>query len=485
MTIKDLNPQLVWNNFYLLTQQPRPSKHEEKVRAFLLEWAKERNIDAFADETGNVIMRKPATPGFENRRGVILQAHMDMVPQKISSSKHDFLTDPIETVIDGDWIKANGTTLGADDGLGVAFAMSVMESKDIKHGPVEVLITYDEETGMSGAENLKPGLFSGDILLNIDSEDDDELCIGCAGGLDAIAEFKYTTQSAPKDSVIYKISISGLQGGHSGMDIALYRGNANQIGANAIIPVMENNGVQLVNFTGGSLRNAIPFEATIEIAVPAANEKEAIAAINNSLATSKVKYKESDPDFTFSVEKIAASAAEIIDPKVALNAMKSIVMCPSNVIRMSQSMPDLIETSTNLAIVRCENGIIKIASLMRSAIDASKEELSRRVRYIFESCGATVRFEGGYCGWVPKPDSPLIKMLDDIYEKLFGERMKVRATHGGLECALLGEKYPNWDMISIGPTVRYPHSPDERALIASVDKVWNFVKEILVSIPEK
>ncbi|MCQ2177101.1 MAG: aminoacyl-histidine dipeptidase [Bacteroidales bacterium] len=485
MTIKDLTPKNVWNNFYLLTQQPRPSKHEEKVREFLLKWAKEKGVNAWADETGNVIMRKPATPGFENRKGVVLQAHMDMVPQKIASSKHDFLNDPIETVIDGDWVKANGTTLGADDGLGVAFAMSIMESKDLKHGPIDVLITYDEETGMTGAENLKPGVLKGDILLNLDSEDDDELCIGCAGGLDAIATFKYKNVRVPAGYKTYCINISGLQGGHSGMDISLYRGNANQIAAAAIIPVMEKKGVKLVKFTGGSLRNAIPFEAEVIIAVPAEKEIAVVRALNKNLSNAKARYKESDPDFKYKVGKAPKAAIWCIQEDVALNAAKSIIMCPSNVIRMSQSMPGLTETSINLAIVRCEKGTIKVASLMRSAINESKEELAKRLRYIFEAAGARIRFEGGYCGWVPKPDSPLISLINGIYHKLYGEDMKVRATHGGLECALLGAKYPHWDMVSIGSTVRYPHSPDERCLIASVQKTWDLVCEILVNIPEK
>lgn len=484
MTIKDLKPAIVWNNFYLMTQQPRPSKHEEKVRAFLLKWAEEHKVEAFADETGNVIMRVPATPGYENRKGVILQAHMDMVPQKISSSKHDFLNDPIETLIDGDWVTANGTTLGADDGLGVALAMSVAEDKTIKHGPVEILITYDEETGMTGAEMLKPGLFNGEILLNLDSEDEGELCIGCAGGLDAIAEFDYKQVKTPAGYKAFKISVSGLQGGHSGMDISLYRGNANKIVASAIIPSMEDDGAVLATFTGGSLRNAIPFEAEAVIAFPADKEAAVRKSVTERLANSKSCYKESDPDMVYKVEDVAAPA-EYIEEKVALNAAKSIIACPSNVIRMSQSMPGLTETSINLAIVRCENGKIKIASLMRSAIDASKEELARRVRYIFEAAGAKCRFEGGYSGWVPKPEDPLIGMINGIYRKRFGHDMNVLATHGGLECALLGAKYPNWQMVSIGPTVRYPHSPDERTYIPSTQMVWDFLKDILENAPEK
>jgi len=485
MTIKELKPTNVWNNFYLLTQQPRPSKHEEKVRAFLLDWAKEKGIEAFADETGNVIMRKPATPGFENKKGVIFQAHMDMVPQKVASSNHDFLTDPIETVIDGDWVKANGTTLGADDGLGVALAMSVLEAKDVKHGPLEVLITYDEETGMTGAEMLKPGILKGDILINIDSEDDDELCIGCAGGLDAVADFSYKTAAVPAGYVGYKIEVKGLQGGHSGMDISLYRGNANKILVKMLIELIEKNGAVVADITGGSLRNAIPFEAEATIAVPA-NKTAAVARVVKACkAQYKALYKESDPNLEIESSRLKKAPAKYIDSSVMLNACKAITICPSNVIRMSQSMEGLTETSINLAVVRCKNGHLTVASLMRSAIDASKADLAQRVRYIFEFAGAKIKFVGGYSGWVPKPDSPLIGLMNGIYTKMFGESMKVRATHGGLECALLGAKYPNWEMVSIGPTVRYPHSPDERCLIASVPKAWEFLKEVLVNIPEK
>lgn len=482
--IKDLNPSVVWNNFYLLTRQPRPSKHEEKVRAFLLQWGKEHGIETFADETGNVIMRAPATPGYENRRGVILQAHMDMVPQKIASSRHDFLNDPIETVIDGDWVKANGTTLGADDGLGVAFAMSILEDKTVKHGPVEVLITYDEETGMTGAECLKPGIFNGDILINVDSEDDDELCIGCAGGLDAIADFAYKSIPAPEGYEGYTIAVKGLQGGHSGMDISLYRANANKLVANALLPLLEKYGVKLASLTGGSLRNAIPFEAEASILVPVSRVKAVKASVRKYFASAAAVYKESDPSMATLIEK-SAPARKYIEDAVALNAVKAIIACPSNVIRMSQSMPGLTETSINLAVVRCGRGHLTIASLMRSAIDASKAELAERVRCIFELAGAKIKFVGGYSGWVPRPDTPIIKLMCDTYERLFGEKINVRATHGGLECALLGAKYPNWEMVSIGPTVRYPHSPDERTYIPSAAKTWEYIKAVLEAIPEK
>lgn len=485
MTIKDLQPKVVWNNFYSLTQQPRPSKHEEKVRAFLLEWGKENGVETFADETGNVIMRIPATPGYENRKGVILQGHMDMVPQKVASSAHDFINDPIETIIDGDWVTANGTTLGADNGLGVALAMSVAQSKDLKHGPIEVLVTYDEETGMSGAKSLKPGVLKGDILLNLDSEDQEELCIGCAGGLDAIADFKYKAVKTPEGFVAYKVICKGLKGGHSGMDISLYRGNANKVVARSIAQLLEKEGAKLVQFTGGSLRNAIPFEAEADILIPEAKEKKAKKILDTCFAQQKDVYKESDPDMVCKFEKLPAVPAKYVQEDVALNVVKAILVCPSNVIRMSQSMKGLTETSINLAIVRTQNGKITVSALMRSAVDSAKEDLAMRVRYIFEAAGAKIIFKGGYSGWKPNPESSLIALLNDIHKKKFGVPMNVMATHGGLECAIMGAAYPNWEMISIGPTIKYPHSPDERTYIPSVQKTWDFLKEVLENIPEK
>lgn len=485
MTIKDLQPAIVWNNFYGLTRCPRPSKHEEIVRRHILEWAAERGIEAFADETGNVIMKAPATPGFENRRGIILQGHMDMVPQKTGDTVHDFLKDPIETWIDGEWVKAKGTTLGADNGMGVAMAMSVLEDSSIKHGPIEVLVTYDEETGMSGAEALKAGVLNGDILLNLDSEDEDELCIGCAGGLDAIAEFKYKTVPAPEGYVHCTVTVKGLSGGHSGMDISLYRANANKVTANALIPLMEKYGAKLCDIHGGSLRNAIPFEAGAEILVPAGKVAAAIRATDRYFKQVCFRYKESDPAMECSIARSEKRAARYIQDDVALNALKAISACPSNVIRMSQSMPGLTETSVNLAVVKCGGGKIVVSALLRSALDESKLELANRMRYIFEAAGAKIKFTGGYCGWVPKPDTPMIALLNRLHTELYGKPMNVLATHGGLECALLGGKYPHWEMVSIGPTILYPHSPDEKVSIPSVQRTWDFLKLVLESVPEK
>ena len=484
MTIKDLKPQVVWNNFYGLTRCPRPSKHEEIVRQHLLDWAKEHKVEAFADETGNVIMRIPATPGFENRKGVVLQGHMDMVPQKTADTVHDFLKDPINTVIDGEWVTAVGTTLGADNGMGVAMAMSVAEDKSVKHGPIEVLVTYDEETGMTGAEALKPGLLKGDILLNLDSEDENELCIGCAGGLDAEADFKYKSLPVPAGYVGYKIELKGLSGGHSGMDISLYRGNANKIMVRTLIPMLERYGAKVADFNGGSLRNAIPFEADAVIALPKEKATAALRYATEILKICRERFKESDPGFQWSITKVN-KPARCIEDAVILNACKAIAVCPSNVIRMSQTMQGLTETSINLAVVRCKRGHLTVNSLLRSAMNTAKQDLALRVKYIFEFAGAKIKFFGGYPGWTPKPDTPINKLINDMHVKLYGTPMNVLATHGGLECALLGAKYPNWEMVSIGPTVLYPHSPDERVNIASVQRSWDLLKAVLENIPEK
>ena len=485
MTIKDLQPSLVWNNFYGLTRCPRPSKHEEAVREYILKWAKERNMDAVADETGNIIIRVPATPGYENRRGVIIQGHMDMVPQKTSDTVHDFLKDPIETWIDGEWVKAKGTTLGADNGIGVAMGMAVAEDKNLPHGPIEVLITYDEETGMSGAEALKPGVLKGDILLNLDSEDEMELCIGCAGGLDAIAEFRDKKENTPEGYVGYKLDVKGLSGGHSGMDISLYRANANKVLAAALIPVISKFGAKVVDICGGCLRNAIPFEGEAEMAVPKSKATVVVRTIRKIFEELTLRYKESDPAMSATITRSVMPAPKYIQTDVVLNALKAIMACPSNVIRMSQSMPGLTETSINLAVVRCKNGKIVVSSLLRSAIDEAKRELADRVRYIFEAFGASIKFVGGYCGWIRTPDTPVVALLNDIHTRMFGKPMNVLATHGGLECAILGGKYPNWEMVSIGPTIMYPHSPDEKVNIASVANVWEFLKAILKEVPEK
>ena len=485
MTIKDLQPKNVWNNFYLLTRQPRPSKHEEKVRQFLLDWGKEHGIDVKRDDTGNIIFTAPATKGFENRKGIIMQAHMDMVPQKTADTQHDFLTDPIETRIDGEWVAAKGTTLGADNGIGVAIAMSVLEDKTLKHGPLEALITYDEETGMTGASALKPGVLKGDILLNLDSEQEGELCTGCAGGIDGSADFRYRTYEVPEDTVTYKLTVKGMKGGHSGMDIALCRANANKVLCRILAATINAYEVKVADIKGGSLRNAIPFEAEADLVIPSKNVRASKAAVEKIFADIKFEYQYSDPGMILLFEKQPKNAARYISPKVIATALKAILACPHGVKRMSDTLPGLIETSTNMAIIRTEKGHLRVHSLTRSSIDAAKMAYADSIRYTFELAGAEYSTSGAYSGWTPKLGTPMIKVLEDTYRKLFGKELKITATHGGLECAIMGAKYPNWEMVSIGPTIVHPHSPDERVKIDTVGAVWKFVTAVLENVPAK
>ena len=483
MTIKDLKPANVWNNFYLLTRQPRPSKHEEKVRAFLLEWAAEHGVEACADDTGNVIMRAPATPGYENRRGVIFQAHMDMVPQKTADTVHDFEKDPIETEVVGEWLGAKGTTLGADDGIGVALIMSILEDKTLEHGPIEALITYDEETGMTGADCLKPGLFKGDILLNLDSEEEGELCIGCAGGLDGTADFPFRKYPTPAGQTAWHFEVKGLQGGHSGMDIVLYRANAVKILGRVLLPLLENYGARVAYMKGGSLRNAIPFESEADILIPADLAPEAEKLVKGICDDIFAEYRDTDPGMVFSYTRKAGVPQYCIPRGVTLRAVKSILGCPAGLMRTSSAFPGLAETSTNLAIVRTERGHIIIHSLMRSSVNTAKAALADEMRCVFELAGAKFTTSGGYSGWTPMPDTPIYTVICDVWKQVSGQEMHVGATHGGLECALLGAKYPNWEMASIGPTIVHPHSPDERVKISTIGNAWEFLKALLKAIP--
>lgn len=484
MSIKDLEPKIVWSNFYGLTQIPRPSKHEGKVQEYLLKWGEEHGVEVFRDDTGNIIFRKPATPGCENMRGVILQGHMDMVPQKTSDSPHDFLTDPIKAYVDGEWVTADRTTLGADNGIGVAMGLAVLEDDTLAHGPVEVLVTYDEETGMTGANSLKPGVLKGDILINLDSEEEGELCVGCAGGLDAEADFEYAPCPLGDGYVGCKFTVSGLQGGHSGMDISLYRANANKVVARILLPLIEKEGVKVSCFSGGSLRNAIPFEAHAVLAVPADKVQRAQEIIQGIFSDVKAEYIDSDPGATLSVEPVEVPS-QVVDPEVMLRAVKAILACPAGVVRMSRTMEGLTETSTNMAIVRTEGGHILVHSLMRSAVDTSKAYLAEKMRCLFELAGAKVSFKGGYSGWTPRLDTPMNKVMMDEFKKVYGRDMKIMATHGGLECAIMGAKYPNWEMVSVGPTIKYPHSPDEKVNIASVARTWEYLKAVLAAVPER
>lgn len=484
MTIENLEPKRVWKNFYSLTRIPRPSEKAEKAVEFMYEFGKKLGLETIKDEVGNVIIRKPATKGMENRKGIIFQGHVDMVPQNNKDVKHDWAKDPIETEVKGDWLYAKGTTLGADNGLGCAVAMAVLEAKDLQHGPIEALFTIDEETGMTGAKFLKGGILKGDILLNVDSETEGELYVGCAGGLDTNAVFSYKEEALPKGFSQFTIAVKGLRGGHSGMEINEGRGNSNKIMARILLPILKKLDGRLISIEGGNLRNAIPREAIAEIAVPATNGAKVKNLVKKIAAEVINEYKLIDPNINIFVEN-SKGAKKAISPEVALKAIQAIYACPCGVDRMSLSIPDLVETSNNLAMVKSGRGKITIKTLMRGSCDSAKYDLSEAIRAAFELAGAKVSFSGGYQGWQPNMDSPILKEMKATYKKIFKEEARVKAIHAGLECAILSTNYPNWDMISCGPTLMSPHSPDERVLIPTVEKFWKFIVEVLKNAPVK
>ncbi|MBS2097282.1 aminoacyl-histidine dipeptidase [Carboxylicivirga linearis] len=482
--IAKLAPQGLWESFYQLTQIPRPSKKEGKAIDFIENFGKDLGFETIRDEVGNVIIRKPATPGMENRKGVILQGHIDMVPQKNSDKQHNFETDPIETYIEDGWVTANGTTLGADNGIGVAAAMAVLKATDIQHGPVEALITMDEEAGMTGANALKAGLLQGDILLNMDSEDEGELYVGCAGGTDANIVFKYAEEAVPEGSVAYKLNLTGLKGGHSGLDINRGRGNANKLMIRFLKFAIANLDVRLASIDGGSLRNAIPREAFAVITLPADNADELLESIEEFEDIYKEEYKGVEPSISFLADAVDIPSG-VINEVVQDDLINAVQACPNGVIRFSNDMEGLVETSTNLASVKSGDGVIEAKCLIRSSVDTAKEDVESSIESTFRLAGAEVTFGGQYPGWKPNMDSPILKTMQEVYNKKWGKIPEIKAIHAGLECGILGSAYPHWDMISFGPTIRFPHSPDEKVNIETVEKFWEFLVETLQDIPEK
>jgi dipeptidase D len=482
--ILNLEPLRLWHHFYSLTQIPRPSKKEERIRDFMVNFGKGLGLETFVDEVGNVIIRKPATPGMENRKGVILQGHLDMVPQKNSDKAHDFEKDPIEPVIDGEWVKANGTTLGADNGMGVAAAMAILETNEHPHGPIEALFTTDEETGMTGAFGLKPGVLHGDILMNMDSEDEGELYIGCAGGTNANISFAYTEVPVPAGVTAFRIAVIGLKGGHSGVDIHLGRGNSNKVLNRFLWHSAKKHGLRLSSIDGGSLRNAIPRESFAIVTIPENQKLEFLKCLEEFGVAAKKELLAVEPDMKLEAIPVDLPKS-LIDEKTQNNLLSAIYGCPNGVMRMSNEMPGLVETSTNLAIIKSENGTIKVMCLLRSSVDSAKQDLEQMMQSVFELARAEIIFDGQYPGWKPNPASPILKAMQDIYKNKYGNIPEIKAIHAGLECGLLGGVYPHWDMISFGPTIRYPHSPDEKVNIATVVKFWDFLVETLKHIPAK
>jgi dipeptidase D len=484
LNIKNLPPVTLWKNFMGLCSVPHPSTKEGKIREYVVNFGKKLGLETIVDKVGNVIIKKPATKGKEKIKGVILQGHLDMVPQKNADTVHNFEKDPISLRIDGEWVKANGTTLGADNGIGVAAAMTVLESKDIEHGPIECLFTIDEETGMTGAFGLKSGLLKGDILLNLDSEDEGELYIGCAGGINTSAKFKYKEEKVIAKSIAYKIIVKGLKGGHSGLDINLGRGNSNKIMIRILWLMKKKINLRISSIEGGNLRNAIPRETFVTVVIPAGEEKKFKEFFKESADYIKTQYHSADPDLTIIAEKTKIPAS-VIDQKTETNLINAVYGCPNGVIAMSTDIPDLVETSSNLAIVKSEKGNIEVMCLLRSSVEQAKSDLANQIECVFLNAGAKVTHSGDYPGWKPNVYSEILTLSKLVYHKLYKKDPAVKAIHAGLECGLLGMVYPKWDMISFGPTIRNPHSPNERVNIASVEKFWNFLTSILKSIPVK
>jgi len=482
--ISNLEPKVVWKHFYSLTQVPRPSKHEDAIQDFMMKFGQNLGLETIKDEIGNIIIKKPATAGMEDRKGVVLQGHLDMVPQKNSDKDHDFVNDPIEAYIDGDWVTANGTTLGADNGMGVAAAMAVLEATDLVHGPIEALFTADEETGMTGAFGLQNDVLDGDILLNMDSEDEGELYIGCAGGIDATATFDFTEAQVDKNTIAYKLIIKGLKGGHSGMDIPLGRGNSNKIMFRFLKLASKKYGARISKIIGGSLRNAIPRETFVTVVVPennAAGFEDEVVHFEEIIAS---ELSATAPDFSFTYKE-TAKPDTVIDQKTQDNLINAIYACPNGVMRMSNDMEGLVETSINLAIIKSGNFQIEVQALLRSSVESAKDDLAEMVESVFTLAGAKTEFNGAYPGWKPNPKSEILEVMKEVYNNKFGKVPELKAIHAGLECGLLGAVYPKWDMISFGPTIRSPHSPDEKVKIDTVIKFWDFLVETLKNIPKK
>ncbi|MDO5977645.1 aminoacyl-histidine dipeptidase [Flavivirga spongiicola] len=482
--IRELQPQQLWNRFADLNAVPRGSKKEERVITFIKDFGKNLGLETIEDEVGNVIIKKPATPGMENRTTIVMQSHLDMVHQKNNDTNFDFDTQGIDMYVDGDWVRAKGTTLGADNGLGVATIMAILESTEIEHPTIEALFTIDEETGMTGAMGLKGGLLSGGILLNLDTEEDDEIGVGCAGGVDVTATRTYNEEETPEFKIGYKVTVKGLQGGHSGMQIHEGLGNANKLMNRVLFDGFENFGLRISEIDGGSLRNAIPRESNAIVAIDAVHEDAFLLEIALISNTIKKEFKTMEPDLEIIISK-SETPKKIMDLGVQEGLTRALYAAYNGVYRMSADIPELVETSNNIAKVLVKDGNIHIGCLTRSSVESSKMDLANTLRATFELTGCEVELSGDYPGWTPNMDSAILKVMAKLYEDLNGEKPHVAACHAGLECGILGTNYPDMDMISFGPNIKGAHSPDERAQISSVQKYWKFVLEILKDIPNK
>lgn len=482
--IKNLNPECIWRNFDALTQVPRPSGHLEKVQQFLLDFAARVGVEAFKDAAGNIVMRKPASPGMENRKGIILQGHMDMVPQKTKESKHNFETDPIETYIDGDWVRAKGTTLGADNGMGVAAIMAVMEDKTLVHGTVEGLITADEETGMFGANDLPADELNGDILLNLDSETWGKFVIGSAGGIDITATLAYKEVATDKEDAAVKVVIKGLKGGHSGLEIHEGRGNANKLMARFVREAIAEYGARLATWHGGNMRNAIPFECEVVLTLPKENVEALKEDVEEWCKLFNHEYRTIEENIQFFAEDVATPENETPE-EIQDNLLDAIYGCHNGVLRMIPVFPTVVETSSNLAIIDIEGGHAYFKLLARSANESMRDYIAKTLESTFSMAGMKVEFSGAYGGWDPNTDSEILHLLEKNYLELFGEEAIEQVDHAGLECSVILEKYPHLDVVSLGPTLRSPHTTIERCNISTVAPFWELLKKTMETVPVK
>lgn len=483
--IANLQPSCIWRNFDALTKVPRPSGHLEKVQQFLLDFAKRVGVEAFIDKGNNIVMKKPATPGMEHRKVVLMQAHMDMVPQKSPESNHNFETDPIETYIDGEgWVRAKGTTLGADNGLGVAAIMAVMEATDLQHGPVEGLITADEETGMFGANDLPKGELNGDIMLNLDSEMWGKFVIGSAGGVDVDTTLDYKEVETDPEDAALKVTLKGLRGGHSGLEIHEGRANANKLMVRFVREAIETCEARLVSWNGGNMRNAIPFKAEVVLTMPKENVEAVKALVDDWKADFEDEYKYIEENIEFFAEKVETPKTEV-PVEIQDNLIDAIYACHNGVVRMIPAYPDVVETSSNLAIIKIENGKAAFKILVRSSREDMKDYAVKTLESCFNMAGMKVEACGSYGGWDPNPNSEILNMLKRIYKEQNGKEAIVQVDHAGLECSVILEKYPNMDVVSLGPTLLSPHTTNERCQISTVEPFWKLLKQVLIEMPEK
>ena len=482
--IQNLKPECIWRNFYKLTQVPRPSGHLEKIQQFLLDFGKEAGVEAFKDPAGNIVFRKPASAGMEDRKGVILQAHMDMVPQKSPDSKHNFETDPIEPWIDGEWVKATGTTLGADDGLGVATIMSIMEDKTLCHGPIDALITADEETGMYGANDLPEGELQGDILLNLDSETWGKFVIGSAGGINITATLDYKEAETDPEDAAVRVTLKGLRGGHSGLEIHEGRGNANKLMVRIVREAIEELEARLASWNGGNMRNAIPFKAEVVLTLPKDNVEAMKELAADWLEDLQDEYKLIESGIELTVEDVETPANEV-PVEIQDNLINAIYACHDGVVRMIPAYPDVVETSSNLAIINIGEGKAMLKILARSSREDMKDYIVNMLESCFNMAGMKVETDGSYGGWDPNPQSEILNLLMKEYKELFGEDGIIQVDHAGLECSVILGKYPHLDVVSMGPTMRSPHTTNERALIATVEPFWQLILKTLKDMPKK